>query len=101
MLQKLKITLISTLNQIFKHEMQLQVGASSISVLKSVLQSYWLHEKWNSSSDEFDQLALSLLEMENRFENFIQQLDMKGWDVEEINLKVPREISIEELGGPS
>jgi predicted patatin/cPLA2 family phospholipase len=81
----------------------MQVGATSMSVLRSVWQTYWLHENWksfdNRSSDtDYDQLAQSLLEMEVKFEDFMQQLDAVGWDTSQINLKVPRKISIEELG---
>jgi hypothetical protein len=36
--------------------------------------------------------------MEVKFEDFMQQLDAVGWDTSQINLKVPRKISIEELG---
>lgn len=74
-----------------------QVGATSISILRSVWQTYWLHEKWNSLGDAFDQLAQSLKEMEDNFEDFIQQLNRTGWDTQQINLKVPKEISIDEL----
>ncbi|KAB5552167.1 hypothetical protein DKX38_009478 [Salix brachista] len=80
-----------------------KVGATSMSVLRSVWQTYWLHKNWkshdNPSSDsDYDQLAQSLLEMEVKFEDFMQQLDAAGWDTSQINLKVPRKISIEELG---
>lgn len=69
-----------------------------MSVLRSVWQTYWLHENWESSVDVFDQLAQSLLEMEVKFEDFIRQLDVAGWRTHQINIKVPREISIDELG---
>lgn len=58
-------------------------------------QTYWLHEKWESL-DLVDQLSQSLLEMEDRFEDFIQQLKGAGWDTHQINLKVPKEITIDE-----
>lgn len=75
----------------------MQVGATSISVLRSVWQAYWLYENWNRLGNAFDQLRKSLLEMEDRFEDFIQQLNGSGWDTSQINLKVPREISLDEL----
>lgn len=75
----------------------MQVGATSISVLRSVWQAYWLHENWNSSNNALEQLAQSRLEMEGRFEDFIQQLNGVGWDTHQINLKVPKEISLDEL----
>ncbi|KAK8563878.1 hypothetical protein V6N13_005900 [Hibiscus sabdariffa] len=73
-----------------------KVGATSVSVLRSVWQAYWLHENLNISEDIFDQLAKSLSEMDERFNEFIQQLDEAGWDVHQINLRVPKEISIDE-----
>jgi hypothetical protein len=74
------------------------VEATSVSVLRSVWQTYWLHENWDSSEDVFHQLAQSILQMEDRFEDFIQQLNRAGWDTHQINLKVPKEITIDESG---
>ncbi|KAK6231229.1 hypothetical protein SCA6_001302 [Theobroma cacao] len=71
-------------------------GATSISVLRSVWQTYWLHENLNVSENIFDQLVKSLSEMDDRFKEFIQQLDNAGWDTHQINLRVPKEISIDE-----
>ena len=68
-----------------------------MSVLRSVWQTYWLHENCNSSGISLEQLARSHLEMEDRFEDFIQQLNDIGWDTLQINLKVPKEISLDEL----
>ncbi|KAG8500746.1 hypothetical protein CXB51_004138 [Gossypium anomalum] len=73
-----------------------KVGATSVSVLRSVWQTYWLHENLNVSEDIFDQLAKSLSMMDERFNEFIQQLDKGGWDIHQINLRVPKEISIDE-----
>ncbi|KAB1224336.1 UPF0420 protein [Morella rubra] len=75
-----------------------KVGATSVSVLRSVWQTYWLHENWDSSDNVFHQLAQSILQMEDRFEDFIQQLDRAGWDTLRLNLRVPVEITIDELG---
>jgi hypothetical protein len=36
--------------------------------------------------------------MEDRFEDFIQHLNRAGWDTHQINLKVPKEITIDESG---
>lgn len=69
-----------------------------MSVLRSVWQTYWLHENWDSSDDVLHQLAQSILHMEDRFEDFIQQLNRAGWDTHQINLKVPKEITIDESG---
>lgn len=94
---------VNQLKTDFEVLVSFKVGATSMSVLRSVWQTYWLHENWksfdNRSSDsDYDQLAQSLLEMEVKFEDFMQQLDAAGWDTSQINLKVPRKISIEELG---
>lgn len=67
-----------------------------MSVLRSVWQTYWLYEKFESLDNLFDQLSQSLSEMEERFDNFIHQLEKAGWDTRQINLKVPTEISIDE-----
>ncbi|XP_038998798.1 protein root UVB sensitive 5-like [Hibiscus syriacus] len=73
-----------------------KAGATSVSVLRSVWQTYWLHENLNVSEDLFDQLAKSLPRMDERFDEFIKQLDKSGWDIHQINLRVPKEISIDE-----
>ncbi|KAF2306377.1 hypothetical protein GH714_017222 [Hevea brasiliensis] len=52
-----------------------KVGATSISVLRSVWQTYWLHENWESSVNVFDQLAQSLREMENRASDYPMEYD--------------------------
>ncbi|XP_059667982.1 protein root UVB sensitive 5 isoform X3 [Cornus florida] len=75
-----------------------KVGATSVSVLRSVWQTYWLHHNWLSNADAFDQLQKSLMELEDGFQNFMQLLEGAGWDTDQINLKVPRELSIEEIG---
>lgn len=67
-----------------------------MSVLRSVWQTYWLYEKFESSDNLFDQLSQSLSKMEERFDNFIHRLEKAGWDTRQINLKVPTEISIDE-----
>ncbi|XP_041023011.1 protein root UVB sensitive 5 isoform X1 [Juglans microcarpa x Juglans regia] len=74
-----------------------KVGATSVSVLRSVWQAYWLHENWDSSDDVFHLLAQSIVQMEDRFENFIQQLNKAGWDTHQINMRVPKEIAIDEV----
>lgn len=76
----------------------LQVGATSMSVLRSVWQTYWLHENWDNSDNVFHQLAQSILQMEDRFEDFIEQLNRAGWDMHKINLRVPKDITIDDSG---
>ncbi|KAL9426019.1 hypothetical protein AB3S75_032899 [Citrus x aurantiifolia] len=75
-----------------------KVGATSLSVLRSVWQVYWLHENQESFDNLFDWLSHSLLVMEDRFDDFIQQLKGAGWNIHQLNLKVPKEISIDEVG---
>ncbi|KAK9193514.1 hypothetical protein WN944_004211 [Citrus x changshan-huyou] len=75
-----------------------KVGAASLSVLRSVWQVYWLHENRESFDNLFDWLSHSLLVMEDRFDDFIQQLKGAGWNTHQLNLKVPKEISIDEVG---
>ncbi|KAI3474732.1 hypothetical protein Pfo_029917 [Paulownia fortunei] len=71
-------------------------GATSLSVFRSVWQSYWLHLNWSKSDDVFSQLERSLIELNDRFDDFWLQLEEAGWDTTQINLKVPKEISIQE-----
>ncbi|XP_023894374.1 protein root UVB sensitive 5 isoform X1 [Quercus suber] len=75
-----------------------KVGATSMSVLRSVWQTYWLHENWDNSDNVFHQLAQSILQMEDRFEDFIEQLNRAGWDTHQINLRVPKDITIDDSG---
>ncbi|XP_052299153.1 protein root UVB sensitive 5 isoform X2 [Citrus sinensis] len=81
-----------------KFQISLQVGATSLSVLRSVWQVYWLHENRESFDNLSDWLSHSLLVMEDRFDDFIQQLKGAGWNTHQLNLKVPKEISIDEVG---
>ncbi|MED6168655.1 Protein root UVB sensitive 5 [Stylosanthes scabra] len=74
-----------------------KVGAMSISVLQSVWQMFWLSENWDGEVSVCDQLANSLLQLEARFDDFIQKLKEAGWDAQQINLKVPTEISIDDI----
>ena len=73
------------------------MGATSISVLRSVWQSYWLQENWCGSDDILVQLEQSLSELEKSFDDFTQQIESAGWDLQKINLKVPKQYSIEEV----
>ncbi|OVA02683.1 Vitamin B6 photo-protection and homoeostasis [Macleaya cordata] len=75
-----------------------KVGAASLTVLRSIWQTYWLHEHWRGVDNVFDQIQESLLELEERFDNFLQQLEEAGWDVQQIKLKVPKELLFEEMG---
>ncbi|KAL8526683.1 hypothetical protein ACS0TY_015766 [Phlomoides rotata] len=70
-------------------------GATSLSVLRCVWQSYLLHQNWSKSDDVFAQLKLSLTELNNRFDGFLVQLEEAGWDTNLITLRVPQEITIQ------
>ncbi|KAE9447642.1 hypothetical protein C3L33_20473, partial [Rhododendron williamsianum] len=75
-----------------------KVGATSQAVLRSLWQAYWLHLNYKSDADCYDQIGQSLAELEDRFQNFMEQLKVSGWDTQKISLKVPKEHSIEEIG---
>lgn len=82
---------------IFSSIITLQVGATSLSVLRSIWQTFWLSENWESKGNVGDQLANSLMELEDRFDDFIQKLKGAKWDTQQLNLKVPKEISIDDI----
>lgn len=37
------------------------------------------------------------MELEDRFDDFIQKLKSSKWDTQQLNLKVPKEISIDDI----
>lgn len=76
----------------------MQEGATSLSVLRSVWQFYWLHQNRSESDDVFSQLEQSLIELNDKFDDFLLQLEKNGWETNQIYLKVPKEISIQEQG---
>ncbi|XP_057808126.1 protein root UVB sensitive 5 isoform X2 [Salvia miltiorrhiza] len=71
-------------------------GATSLSVLRSVWQSYWLHQNRSESDDVLSQLEQSLIALNDRFDDFVLQLERTGWETNQIYLKVPKEITIQE-----
>lgn len=73
----------------------LQVGASSMTVLRSIWQSYWLDKHGDAMESVVDQLARSLSEMENKFNDFVQLLEGAGWDTHQLSLKVPNSVLID------
>lgn len=79
------------------HFLSSQVGATSLSVLRSVWQAYWLCENCSGPHNVLDQLAQSLLEMEKGFDDFMDQLEEADWDIHNMKLKVPSEILIDEV----
>ncbi|CAI9097307.1 OLC1v1033698C1 [Oldenlandia corymbosa var. corymbosa] len=72
-------------------------GATSLSVLRSLWQAYWVYQNWSWSNNVEEQIEESLISLEKRFDDFMQQLKNAGWDTSQLNLKVPRDFSIQEL----
>ncbi|GAB4833965.1 hypothetical protein Ancab_032213 [Ancistrocladus abbreviatus] len=72
-------------------------GATSLSALRSIWQANWLYENGSLSENVNELLEQSLLELEERFDDFMQQLEETGWDTYKITVKVPKEPFIEEL----
>ncbi|KAI3781608.1 hypothetical protein L2E82_11626 [Cichorium intybus] len=72
-------------------------GATSLSVLKSVWQTYWLYKTSSKENDGFDELKESLNALESRFEDFLEQLRAVGWDTDRINLKICNDVLFEEF----
>ncbi|KAL9152958.1 hypothetical protein ABFS82_10G017300 [Erythranthe guttata] len=81
-------------------------GATNVTVLRSGWQSYWLHQNRTRSDDEvLSQPEGSLIELKDKFDDFLIQVKKNdfliqvkksGWDTDKVNLKVPKEISIQE-----
>lgn len=74
------------------------MGASSLTVLRSLWQAHWLqehHHQWESNF-VFSLLEESLRKLEGGFINFLRLLEEAGWDAGQINLKVPNELLFEE-----
>lgn len=66
-----------------------------MSVLRSIWQTYWLDKHWDSTESIVDQLARSLSEMEDKFNDFMQLLEGAGWDTHQLSLKVPNNVLID------
>ncbi|KAI3878728.1 hypothetical protein MKX03_005704 [Papaver bracteatum] len=94
---------ILVVNQQLQTEFQVfisfKVNATGLSVLRSIWQTYWLHEHWKGreSKNVFDQLQESMSKLDSRFDDFLKQLEEAGWDVKQIKLKVPTELLFEEM----
>ncbi|KAH7672937.1 Root UVB sensitive family protein [Dioscorea alata] len=77
-----------------------KVGATSLSVLRSLWQVYWLHEhreRWlDNMNDIFSWLEESLVIMEDGFVDFLGQLEESGWNNNQINLRVPSMVLLDE-----
>jgi hypothetical protein len=70
-----------------------QEAATSMSVLRSLWQAHWLHQNQQKQNDGnvFTWLEESLAALEDRFADFVEQMDGAGWDQSQIFLKVPKE----------
>ncbi|KAI3885664.1 hypothetical protein MKW92_008129 [Papaver armeniacum] len=94
---------ILVVNQQLQTEFQVFISfkdnATGLSVLRSIWQTYWLHEHWQGrdSKNVFDQLQESMSKLGARFNDFLEQLEEAGWDVKQIKLKVPTELLFEEM----
>lgn len=71
------------------------MGASSMTVLRSIWQTYWLNKHLDTTENVIHQLAQSLSEMEDKFNEFVQLLEGAGWDTHQLSLKVPNNILLD------
>lgn len=113
--RKEKYILIVTTNPLRGKEacIAFKVGATSITVLRSIWQTYWLcvHEELFNDGDHFalsskenvlekdschltNHLMESLLKLDENFDDFLCQLENAGWDVKQLALKVPTKVTI-------
>ncbi|MQL83880.1 hypothetical protein Taro_016372, partial [Colocasia esculenta] len=70
-----------------------KVGATGLSVLRSVWQAYWLHSHWGRGSDhalEKLEESLAALSGEGGFPDFLEKMERSGWDTNAIHLRVPK-----------
>jgi len=78
-----------------------QVGATSLSVLKSLWHAHWLHEHPQEAADDvLSWLEESLATLEEGFTEFLQQLERAGWEENQIIFKVPQDILFHEVEPP-
>ncbi|XP_064937976.1 protein root UVB sensitive 5-like isoform X2 [Musa acuminata AAA Group] len=74
-----------------------KVGATGLTVLRSLWQAHWLHEcQERTSNHVLSLLEESLLKLENGFDDFLRQLKGAGWDEQQIKLKVPKKLLFDE-----
>ncbi|XP_020701053.2 protein root UVB sensitive 5-like [Dendrobium catenatum] len=85
-------------SKVLNYYITYKVGATSLSVLKSLWQVYWLHNhhKELDRDDVLGWLNESLLKLEARFTVFLKQLEEAGWQKDQISLKVPKHLLFEE-----
>ncbi|KAL5226531.1 hypothetical protein ABZP36_014796 [Zizania latifolia] len=66
-------------------------GATSMSVLRSLWQAHWLHKNQQRQDEVFSWVEESVLALEHGFTDFLKQMELAGWDQNQIILKVPKE----------
>ncbi|KAF2948322.1 hypothetical protein DAI22_01g028200 [Oryza sativa Japonica Group] len=66
-------------------------AATSMSVLRSLWQAHWLDKNQLRQDDVFSWLEESVLALEHGFPDFLKQMEIAGWDQNQIILKVPKE----------
>ncbi|KAF0905051.1 hypothetical protein E2562_000861, partial [Oryza meyeriana var. granulata] len=66
-------------------------AATSMSVLRSLWQAHWLDKNQPRDDDVFSWLEESVLALEHGFTDFLKQMEIAGWDQNQIILKVPKE----------
>ncbi|KAJ0640474.1 putative Root UVB sensitive family [Helianthus annuus] len=66
-------------------------------MLRSVWQTYWLYKNQSRQENMFDQLQESLKELDHQFDMFLHQLRDVGWDIDSINLKVRKDVFIQDF----
>uniref|UniRef100_A0A0E0FQV9 Protein root UVB sensitive 5 n=1 Tax=Oryza nivara TaxID=4536 RepID=A0A0E0FQV9_ORYNI len=66
-------------------------AATSMSVLRSLWQAHWLDKNQLKQDDVFSWLEESVLALEHGFPDFLKQMEIAGWDQNQIILKVPKE----------
>lgn len=75
-----------------------KVGATSLSVLKSLWHAHWLHEHPKEEADNVSSwLEKSLAKLEQGFHEFIEEFERSGWEKNKIILNVPRDILFHEV----
>lgn len=62
-----------------------------MSVLRSLWQAHWLDKNQLRQDDVFSWLEESVLALEHGFPDFLKQMEIAGWDQNQIILKVPKE----------
>ncbi|KAG0494281.1 hypothetical protein HPP92_005275 [Vanilla planifolia] len=85
-------------SKVLNYYITYKVGATNLTVLKSIWQVYWLHTHHRELdvSDALSFISESLLKLEEGFAGFLKQLENAGWDKDQIILKVPKHLLLEE-----